>query len=309
MHSEYFKSNCVQYYWSRALSKRYIQWAMVTLAVVSTLCFMFKTHAGMLFSIEKRNCHSLRHISQNSSQNVDIEIQKKPLVTQDPFFNFNKLKERLEFKCKTYIPTKDELMKHPYRSWAVSRFMAYYNIVKYLNMRWQTSRTNYDINVLDVGGSRFLKSLDVKLNITRTDNPGIDIHNTGFVGSQFDAVVADQVLEHLTYPPLAMLEIHRILKPGGLAVLTTVAYNPLHEHSTFHDLWRFFPDGLRVLSAPFEGGIKLCGSWGTPNFIAARATFGLGSGKEKRYVESERIKMLTSNSIQHPFLVWIVIEK
>lgn len=200
-------------------------------------------------------------------------------------------------------------MQPAYSSWGVSRFMAYYYIVKCLNTRWQPSQIHYALNVLDVGASRFLKSIQVKMNITRTNNPGVDIHDTPYPSKQFDAVVADQVLEHLTYPPLAMLEMNRILKPGGLAVLTTVAYNPLHEHNTFHDLWRFLPDGLRVLSAPFNGGIKLCGSWGTQHFISARSTFGQGSSKEKTFHKEDRIKLLTSNRIDHPFLVWIILEK
>lgn len=307
MHFENLKQSSLQVYRSRCVNKRWFQWAAMTSILLSALMFFFEAQLVI-------KCRSGEHVqtenraSCKSYQKDTKDCSERKHLTQDPFINLDRLQERLDIKCETHIPTTAELMQRPYSSWGVSRFMAYYNIVKYLKMRWQPSQIRI-LNVLDVGGSRFLKSIDVKLNITRTTNPGIDIHRTGFPENQFDAVVADQVLEHLIYPPLAMIEINRILKPGGLAVLTTVAYNPLHEHPTFHDFWRFLPDGLRVLSAPFDGGIKLCGSWGTQSFIVSRAAFGLGSAKEKRYFKEQRMKMLTSNAINHPALVWIIVEK
>lgn len=39
-----------------------------------------------------------------------------------------------------------------------------------------------------------------------------------------------------------MLEMKRILKPGGLVVLTSVAYNPVHKLKDVDDFWRFMPD-------------------------------------------------------------------
>lgn len=289
--------------------RRGLQGAALTSLLVSAAMYLYNAQQSIIFQEDNEFSQPEYRASYKSYSKGVIGTFRSQNVTQDPFFNLDRLQKRLDdSSCKTDLPTKEELMQPPYTSWAVSRFMAYYNIVRYLNMRWNASQIG-SMNVLDVGGSRFLSSINAKLNITKTNNPGIDIHSTGFSENQFDAVVADQVLEHLIYPPLAMLEIHRILKPGGLVVLTTVAYNPLHEHPTFHDLWRFLPDGLRVLSAPFDGGIKLCGSWGSKYFITARAQFGLGSRKENRYIQNERTRLLTSNAIDHPVLVWTIAEK
>lgn len=106
-----------------------------------------------------------------------------------------------------------------------------------------------------------------------------------------------------------MLEIHRILRPGGLALITSVAYNPLHEDDNFHDFWRFMTDGFKVLSVPFKGGIKACGTWGTPGFIKTRAQFSMGSALEKKFFEEERASELGKNDEVNPYLIWMVLEK
>lgn len=56
-------------------------------------------------------------------------------------------------------------------------------------------------------------------------DPAVIIHNvdTGlpFGNQTFDLVWCTEVIEHLYHPDLLIKEIERILKPGGLAVLTT----------------------------------------------------------------------------------------
>ncbi len=62
----------------------------------------------------------------------------------------------------------------------------------------------------------------------------------------FDVVVSGQALEHIEYFWLAMLEIHRILKPGGLCCLIAPSGGPEHRYPV--DCWRFYPDGFRALA-------------------------------------------------------------
>lgn len=164
-------------------------------------------------------------------------------------------------------------------------------------------------NVLDVGGSTFLRSFNNSMNVTYTKNPGTDIHDTKFPSNEFDIVAIDMVIEHLIFPQEAMIEIHRILKPGGLCLITTVAYNPLHEEKHYHDMWRFLPDGLKILSAPFGGGIKICGSWGSKAFIHSRSTYGMLSVSEHRDFDENRAKMLTSNDLKNPVMTWMIVQK
>lgn len=64
--------------------------------------------------------------------------------------------------------------------------------------------------------------------------------------NHFDVVVSGQALEHIEYFWLAMLEIHRILKPGGLCCLIAPSGGPEHRYPV--DCWRFYPDGFRALA-------------------------------------------------------------
>jgi SAM-dependent methyltransferase len=60
-----------------------------------------------------------------------------------------------------------------------------------------------------------------------------------------DVVVSTQVLEHVPDPRAYLLECRRILKPGGMLILTTHGYWEYHPQPT--DLWRWTGPGLRKL--------------------------------------------------------------
>lgn len=229
----------------------------------------------------------------------------------DPIENRQLLEQRLAHPCNVSLPNPAQIRNHPYiPKWPLSRFAAYHNIMLYLNHRW-ADRTPSDpkIHVLDAGGSLFLEPFHHLINITKTEYPGSDLHRTSFPDESFDLIATDQLLEHAFFPFMVFVEMRRILRKGGLAVVTTVAYNPLHEAKNFHDLWRFMLDGLRVLSMPFEGGIKVCGSWGNANAISVRAKEGMASPNETKNFTENFAEHLANNDNVNPFLVWIVVEK
>jgi SAM-dependent methyltransferase len=64
-----------------------------------------------------------------------------------------------------------------------------------------------------------------------------------------DVVLSGQTFEHIPFPWASMLEIARILKPGGYLFLTAPSRG--HVHGPV-DCWRYYPDGLRALGA-FSG--------------------------------------------------------
>jgi SAM-dependent methyltransferase len=72
-----------------------------------------------------------------------------------------------------------------------------------------------------------------------------DMQHLPFANGSFDTVLCTQVLEHIPRPWLAAGEIMRILKPGGILILSCPQYWVLHEIP--HDYFRFTPYGLRVL--------------------------------------------------------------
>jgi SAM-dependent methyltransferase len=66
--------------------------------------------------------------------------------------------------------------------------------------------------------------------------------------ARFDSIVCHQVLEHVPAPMAAMQEMARVLKPGGLAVISVPHLSRRHELP--HDYYRFTPEGLvRILQA------------------------------------------------------------
>jgi len=76
-----------------------------------------------------------------------------------------------------------------------------------------------------------------------------------------DVLITGQTLEHIEYPWLTMLEIARVLKPGGVACIIAPSSGPEHKYPV--DCWRIYPDGMRAL-AKYSGleVIEVFTDWG-----------------------------------------------
>jgi SAM-dependent methyltransferase len=62
----------------------------------------------------------------------------------------------------------------------------------------------------------------------------MDLHQIPFEENHFDVVLCNHVLEHVRDDIQAMTEIHRVLKPGGFAILQIPFFNPIPD-VTFED--------------------------------------------------------------------------
>jgi SAM-dependent methyltransferase len=88
-----------------------------------------------------------------------------------------------------------------------------------------------------------------------------------------DLVLCTQVLEHVEDPSRAVSEMARVLKPGGICLLTT--HGTWFYHPDPEDYWRWTPAGLRrVFEAAGFGEVKLEPVGGTK---LALAVLGLTS--------------------------------
>jgi SAM-dependent methyltransferase len=72
-----------------------------------------------------------------------------------------------------------------------------------------------------------------------------DLHLLPIAGESFDVVLCTQVLEHVSEPAGVLTEAHRVLRSGGLAVLT-VPFTAA-EHEEPHDYLRFTSYGITDL--------------------------------------------------------------
>jgi len=84
--------------------------------------------------------------------------------------------------------------------------------------------------------------------------PGVhvvgDAAALGFAEATFDVVLCTEMLEHVPDPQRVIDEMRRVLRPGGLLLLTTRFLFPIHDAP--HDYFRFTKYGLRHLLRRFE---------------------------------------------------------
>lgn len=61
-----------------------------------------------------------------------------------------------------------------------------------------------------------------------------------------DVVISGQAFEHIQFFWITMLEIARVLKPGGVCCILAPSSGPEHRYPL--DCWRFYPDGMESLA-------------------------------------------------------------
>jgi len=124
--------------------------------------------------------------------------------------------------------------------------------------RWLSSVPGSSLRVLDVGGriqpyrpllaDRLRQYVAVDLAESPLVNVRANARELPFPENLFDLVFCTQVFEYLPEPAEAVREIHRVLKPGGTALLSFAAFYP---RAVDQEHWRFLPAGLRYLLRPF----------------------------------------------------------
>ena len=86
------------------------------------------------------------------------------------------------------------------------------------------------------------------------EGPGVDrilnLHSVDLASESAGSVLILDTLEHVEFCRKALEEVHRILKPSGLVVISSVLNFPIHDFPC--DYWRFTPEGFRSLLRPFS---------------------------------------------------------
>jgi SAM-dependent methyltransferase len=142
--------------------------------------------------------------------------------------------------------------------------------------------------------------------LTDASYPEVNLLALPYAENTFDAVISDQVLEHIEgSPQRAMEESFRVAKPGALVIHTTCFINPIHRCP--RDFWRFTPEALAMLAQP-HGTIVEADGWGNP-YVWAYILLGL------RYQGVPHARwhpfhwLATHNSTDWPLVTWVIARK
>ncbi len=86
------------------------------------------------------------------------------------------------------------------------------------------------------------------------EGPGVDlvvdIQNISLPHESVGTVISVDTLEHVEDPRRAMEGIYKIVKPNGLAIITSTMSINIHDYP--YDYWRFTPEAFKSLLHPFK---------------------------------------------------------
>lgn len=128
-------------------------------------------------------------------------------------------------------------------------------VVKYLGTQRDKNLTILDLGSTEIGGS-YRQFFDSPLwTYTGLDlRPGKNVdlvlsnpyHWQELPSHTADVFITGQTFEHIEYFWITILEIVRVLKPGGLCCILAPSAGPIHRYPV--DCWRFLPDGFEALA-------------------------------------------------------------
>ncbi len=99
------------------------------------------------------------------------------------------------------------------------------------------------------GGQEYGRFFPNKIGVDIREGKGVDlvadVYQLPFKNDEFDTVLCVAILEHLEYPRKAISEMHRVLKSGGIILISVPFMFPIHDAP--NDYWRFTKYGLKKL--------------------------------------------------------------
>ena len=155
-----------------------------------------------------------------------------------------------------------------------------------------------EIGAFQVPGQPYsadLRPLFAEADYTGCDirpGPGVDriedVHRLSFATDTLGTVLVLETLEHIKNPLQAMAEVFRVLRPGGLAVISSCMDFPVHEHPA--DYWRFPPQGFDLLLERFVS--RRVYVQGAPVFPHSLAGVGLKPGAAEEDISQAQLDQL-----------------
>ncbi|GHD31953.1 class I SAM-dependent methyltransferase [Halioglobus pacificus] len=135
-----------------------------------------------------------------------------------------------------------------------------YDFIKICAEELVVSEPIYEFGSLQVMGKpeenlRPLFPRKVYVGADMRAGPGVDIelnlHAIELPDNTAGSIICADTLEHVEYPRKAVKEMFRVLKPGGVLIMTSLFKFPIHDYP--NDFWRFTPEGFKSLMEDFVG--------------------------------------------------------
>lgn len=112
----------------------------------------------------------------------------------------------------------------------------------------------------------------------------LDLHALDLPDNSVGTAIILDTVEHVKYFWKAAPEIYRALKPGGIAIFTSVMYFPIHNFPS--DYWRFSPDGFKCMTEMFtESFIEYAGLKDFPHTVVSINIKGSLSEEKRLLIE------------------------
>ena len=115
------------------------------------------------------------------------------------------------------------------------------------------------VNQNDIANIRGLFGSGRFIGLDMQKGPGVDVVSSAndlpFANKTFDLVLCLETLEHADKPWLVCAEIERVLKPNGIAIISSQQNFPIHKHPS--DYFRYTPYGLQALFPGLPGKLTI----------------------------------------------------
>lgn len=128
----------------------------------------------------------------------------------------------------------------------------------------------------------------------------LDLHNINVPDETVGTVLIIDTLEHVEFCRRAMSEVYRILKPGGITLITSVMNFPIHDYPK--DYWRFTPEGFSSLLKEFSYSlVEFLGKEDFPHTVLGMGIKGVMISEEMQKAFVARMAAWKSSltQIQH----------
>lgn len=138
--------------------------------------------------------------------------------------------------------------------------------------------------ILNVGSGPLDHGLGI-INVDRKRFPNVHVQADAgalpFRDGSVDAIISEATLEHIPDPLLAVREMRRVLRPGGLLYLSVPFLQPLHGGGGDFARWtlpgtRRLLDGMDILEEGVAGGPTATLVWIISEYAGILLSFGSG---------------------------------